>query len=217
MAVAVFILAIAPGFLAVRGYSRRRYRSLPDRDLYALAQAIVISAIWLSGVWLLLLLLGDPIERWGIMPSSSVVRQEHRADIVLVGLLVMLLPYGIGMTAAAVVDKLEGTKSDAIWKWVRRTGLVRPPTAWDRAWLRFIRQQGSGQVIVRLKSGLVVRGGYGRHSSADLSPSPHQLFLESGYAYTEGDDGETVEVEAVGRAGIFIEGSEIVAIYFQPE
>jgi len=215
VALAVFMLAIAPGFLAVRGYSRRRYRTVPDRDLYAVAQAVVVSAMWLALVWLILLKVGDPIRAWGLIPNDTGAIRSHQAAIVGLGFAVVTLPYGLGLTAAYLVDRLEGVRSEGAWRRIRRTGLVRPPTAWDRAWLTFRRRQGAGQVVVRLKNGLVIRGGYGKRSQADLSPSPHQLFLESGFGYAEGEDGDAVEVEAEGSAGIFIEGSEIAAIYFQ--
>lgn len=214
-AVAIFSLAIAPGFLAIRGYSRRRYRTTPDRDLYAVAQAIVVSAVWLGVAWLALLGAGDPAKDWGLIPHDGMILEAHKADVVILGLAVLTLPYGFGVIAAWLVNKLEGVRGEKAWRFIRMTGLVRPPTAWDRAWLTFNRHQGAGQVVVRLKNGLVVRGGYGKSSQADLSPSPHQLFLESGFGYAEGEEGELVAMEAEGSAGIFIEGSEILAIYFQ--
>jgi hypothetical protein len=212
----LLLLLVAPGFLAIRGYSRRRYHAPPpERDIYALAQAVIVSAIWIAVAWVLLLLAGDPLAAWGVFPHHPKLLDHHRVDIVLLGLLVATLPYWLGAIAAGVVDRIAGKPRSVPFRVLRWTGLLQTPTAWDRAWAGYTASQGAGEVVVRLKGGHMVRGGYGKRAQVDLSPSPPQLYLESGYGYTEGPDGgEHVQPGAYGEQGVFIQGSEIEAVYF---
>jgi hypothetical protein len=227
----LFVLLIAPGFLMVSGYSRRRFHRPPLRDLYALAQAVIASAVWLALVWLFLLAIGDPLKRWGVVPFHAGKLEHHRSDIVWLGLAVAVLPYLVGAAGAMIVDwlsidrsALSGQQSGPVFQLVKRMGvlkvakaarLLKHPTAWDRAWSRYVARQGAGQVVVRMKDGLMIKGGYGTGAQVDLSPSAPQLFLTSGYGYVEGPDGdERVEIGAYGPEGVFIQVAEIEAIYF---
>jgi hypothetical protein len=228
---AAFVLLIAPGFLMVSGYSRRRFHRPPVRDLYALAQAVIASAIWLAMVWLVLLALGDPLKKWGLVPLDTDELAHHRSDIVLLGLAVAILPYAVGALGATLVDwlsidrsELSGQEAGTAFRFVRRLGVLRVakwarllqhPTAWDRAWSRYTARQGAGKVVVRMKDGLLIKGAYGTGAQVDLSPSPPQLFLTQGYGYVEGEgDEERVEIGAWGPEGVFIQVAEIEAIYF---
>jgi Family of unknown function (DUF6338) len=219
----VFALLIAPGFLMVRGYGHRRYRTVPERDIYAVAEAVVASAIWVALVWLLLLLFGDPVRDWGLIPLDTETLEEHRLQALVLTLAVIVLPYGVGAAFAAIVDSLE-RESTLFFGLGRRLGFLRNPTAWDRAWLAFDRE-GPGEVRVRLKDGSLVRGSWGRGAQADLSPSPtHHLLLAQGYLEEAGPSRSSVEPEtatsadvvirADGREGVFIQGEEISAVFF---
>jgi hypothetical protein len=209
----VFLFAIVPGFLGIRGYSRRTSRTVPDRDLYALAGAVVISTIWVGGVWIVQYLCGDPVAEWGVIPLDSHKLEGHRGQFVLFGLVVMVAPFFLGATAALVLDRLSIVRSKKTWRYLRRSGLFRSPTAWDRAWAQFSREQGAGEVLVHLVGGLMIRGGFGRRSQVDLSPSPPGLHLEEGFGYRMNDDGK-VTLEGTGKRGIYLAGSEILAVYF---
>jgi len=213
-ALTVLILGVAPGYMGIRGYSRRRYRSVPDRDLYALAGAVVVSAIWLAAIWLFLLAVGDPLKHWGLVPYGSRHLHDHRADAVWLGLAVVLTPYPLGAFAAEIMDRLSRVNHDPSWKLLRKTGFFRPPTAWDRAWLQFTRKQEFGEVLVRLNNGLMIRGAYDSRAQADLSPNPPGLHLASGFGYRMADDGQESNPEAVAPLGVYIQGSEIAAVYF---
>jgi hypothetical protein len=214
-AITVFMLAVAPGFLAVRGFSRRRYRTVPDRDLYALAAAAVISAVWLGLVWLALLSFGDPLKAWGILPTDSKLLADHRADAVLLALGVIWTPYVIGILFAAALDRVELTKNEWLWRQMRRAGFFRAPTAWDRGWSRFRRKRGGvGNVMISLKSGLVIRGGFGSSSQVDLSPNPAQVYLEQGFGYWADDDGKISRLDGDGPGGVIVRGDDIRAVYF---
>ncbi len=228
----ILIFGIAPGFVGIRGYSRRRYRTVPDRDLYALASAAVISAIWLGFVWLLLLQIGDPARKWGLVPFDTARLEGHREDVVLLGLAVICAPYPLGSVIAFLMDRLERiATAPKAWEMLRGTGLFKPPTAWDKAWLRFKRKYGAGEVLVQMRDGLIVRGAFGKKSQAALSPNSPQLFLEEGYSYRLDPDGESEDkglaavlsssdekprIEAEGPGGVYLPGDQINSVYFIP-
>jgi Family of unknown function (DUF6338) len=218
----VLILGIAPGFVGIRGYSRRRYKTVPDRDLYALAGAGVVSAIWLAAAWLILACFGNPAQEWGIIPFKGETVEAHQAAVGWLVLAIICLPYPLGSLGAHLMDRIEAisrakdARSKQIWKKVRKTGFFKPPTAWDRGWLHFTRSEDAGEVLVQMDDGLLVRGGFGDKSQADLSPNAPRLFLESGYGYRLDEDGKPVEVEGVGGLGIYLPGERINAIYFGP-
>jgi len=217
-AAALGLVLVAPGALMVMGYRRARFlgRSVPDEHgLYVIAQALVASAIWLAVVWLLLLALGDPLEAWGAVPLRTSELQNHRSDIVWLGLVIAAAPFWVGVIAARFVNRLTLNPSGRAFRLAVRTGLVPRPSAWDRAWSRYIARQGAGEVVVRLKDGLMIHGGFGLEAQVDISPNPSQLYLASGYGYVSDESGELVEVGAYGDEGVFVAGSEIEAVYFK--
>jgi hypothetical protein len=214
----VFALLISPGFMLIQGYRRGRTYTVPDRDLYVLAQAIVASLGWLTLVWALLLLVGDPVKSWGLFPHRSTLLERHRGGFALLVLGVEFVPFILGSLAGTAVNALQGVgwaRTRLLW-----TGLFEPPTAWDQAWSEAAaRAEGSGlgwiTLSVRLKSGTVVEGRYGARSRADLSPRPdHQVYLETAYGL---DDSQTPATRlgdgTIG--GVFIDASEIATIYFE--
>jgi Family of unknown function (DUF6338) len=217
----VLIFGIAPGFVGIRGYSRRRYKTVPDRDLYALAGAAVVSAIWMAVVWLPLDHFGNPLKDWGVIPFDGEVVEENRVAIGCLALGVLCAPYALDVVAALTMDRLEGLSRSSgrlgkwAWKKSRKTGFFKPPTAWDRAWLHFTRSNDAREVLVQMEDGLLVRGGFGDKSQADLSPNSPRVFLESGYGYRFDENGQ-VKVEGIGDSGVYLPGDNINAIYFRP-
>lgn len=219
----------------VRGYARRRLRTSPDRDVYAVAEAVVASAIWLAFVWLVLYALGDLLSDWGVLPYRADVFEQHRVETVATGLAVVLIPYAVGAGAAVFADwvgaaakKEDGSKSIAyrLRRLARRLGLLRPAAVWDHAWSTFQRR-GAGEVVIRMRGGSLIRGGWTRGARVDLSPAPRQIYLTSGYELVdtqviEGPTGagaeefKTRREEATdGTEGVFIDGAEIVAVFFK--
>lgn len=214
----IFALLIAPGYVLIQGYRHGRSYSVPDRDLYVLAQAIVASLGWVAVVWFVLSIVGDPISGWGILPENDKRLTEHQATIALLVFGVELVPFAVGLLVGFVVNALQGAaRAHVLLGW---TGLFEPPTAWEHAWNEAASRLGTDagrQVIdvsVRLKSGGIVRGSYGGGSRADLSPRPsHQLFLETAY----GLDDTELPPKLMGDGtigGVFIDASEIATIYF---
>jgi len=216
-AAVVFALFISPGFVLVQGYRRSRACTVPDRDLYALAQAVVASLGWPAAVWLLLTLLGDPILRWGLVPENDRLLERHRTVLALLLLGVEFIPFALGLVAGSAVNTLQNVeRARLLLGW---TGIFEPPTAWEQAWNEAAsRANVSSQSIdvsVRLKRGGVVEGRYGGASRADLSPRPtHQLFLETAYGLDDSDTPATLLGDGT-IGGVFIDASEIAAIYFK--
>jgi len=215
----VFALLISPGFVLVQGYRRGRTYTVPDRDLYALAQAVVASLGWLAVVWLLLLLFGDPILRWGLAPQNDSLLERHRGELALLLLGIEFVPFVLGLAAGSTVNTLQRSeRARSLLGW---TGIFEPPTAWDQAWneaasrAKMSSPQQSIDVSVRLKGGGIVEGRYGSASRADLSPRPtHQLFLETAYGLDDSETPATLLGDGT-IGGVFIDASEIAAIYFK--
>jgi len=205
--------------MLIQGYRRGRAHTLPDRDLYVLAQAVVTSFAWLAIVWLVLLAAGNPIEHWGLVPWKPGQLEANRGAIAGLALGVELIPFGIGLGAGSLLEtlrKLERARGLLGW-----TGLFEPPTAWEQAWavaetrVASNPSQTSIEVSIRLRDGSLVEGRYGEISRADLSPRPrHQLYLETAY----GVDDRQIPPRLLGdgkTGGVFIDASEIVAVYFK--
>jgi hypothetical protein len=229
-AAAAFIaVLLVPGFLLVRGYRGRDPRLLPERDFYAVAEAVVASVVWLGAIWLIQYFLGDSARTWGILPFEQAVFEDHAAPAVAFGLIIVLVPYGVGLVGSRVVAWLAsqaGQETRLGRRLVRLAGrydLLVPQTAWERAWRSF-HASGAGEVVVRLKDGSLIRGAYGSGSQVDFATP--QVLLTSGYEESlGGDTGKGVEDAASavirrqeatdGSKGVFIEASEISAIFFK--
>jgi hypothetical protein len=217
-AAVIFALLISPGYVLLQGYRRARSYSVPDRDLYVLAQAVVASLAWLASIWFVLSVIGDPLAHWGLLPRDSHLLASHQAGVALLVLSVELVPFLVGLLAGSALNRLQGVeRARGLLGW---TGIFEPPTAWEQAWNEAAARVDPGgglqaiDVSVRLKGGGLVRGRYGSSSRADLSPRPsHQIFLETAYGL---DDSE-VPARVVGDGtigGVFIDASEIATIYF---
>jgi hypothetical protein len=214
----VVALLVSPGFMLLQGYRRGRAYTVPDRDLYVLAQAVVASLGWLALVWLVLLFVGDPVKNWGLLPTNNDLLERHRGVIALLVLGVELVPFALGLLAGFLANIVQAIAwARAAFSW---TGFFEPPTAWEYAWgeaASRAERSGSGwiAVSVRLKSGAIVEGRYGAQSRADLSPRPHHhVFIETAYGL---DDAQT-PTKQLGDGtigGVFIDASEIATIYFQ--
>jgi uncharacterized protein DUF6338 len=225
----VFVLVIAPGYLLVRGFSVGRTQIPPERDLHVLAEAVVASILWLVAVYLVF---AGTIEDYGLLPRDDARLEAHGTDVARLLLLLMLLaPYVAGriagfsarwlseLTARALTwaaGKLGASESNG-WPtrvarfWVKRmrtAAFITPPTAWDRFW-RFIDPEKEESITVHLKDGVLVRGAL---RSVDRSPLPHRVELAYGQAYDE--EGNEVAL-GWGDRGVYLEGSEIRAVYFE--
>jgi len=229
----VIALLLAPGFLMVRGYGRRRHRRASERDVYAILEALVASAIWLAFAWLVIKRFGDPFHDWGILPHNAHVLGEHESQAILLAFALLVTPYGVGAVAALLVDQIGvAERCKTLRKALRKLGLLKTSSAWDHAWLSVFSNGGSARVVVELCDGSYIAGGYGKGGQADLSPLPHKLYLPRIYAYaeagfpggvgellTEGDPGSKYPpplfqpVSEENNTGVFVDGSQIRALY----
>jgi hypothetical protein len=231
-AAVLFALLIAPGFLWVRGYARGRARTVAERDLYALAQAVVAGIAWLS---VIVVALQGWLHTWGVLPRNDALLEQHKTPVALSLLAIVFLPYALGWAAAAVgqtlASRLERWSSKTIWngvsgtgltaakgrtklfaaKEIKRSGLVAPPSAWDRAWTRPAARD-EGWVTILMEDGSFIRGRYGGGAQIDLSPRPRQVFLVEGYGYDQNGDERAF---ASGDEGLFLDAANIRAIYFE--
>jgi hypothetical protein len=156
----------------------------------------------------------DPLESWGLWPGDDSKLDSHRVELIALGLAVIAVPYAVGMLLGGVVSALEDPRT-RIARPLRYFGFFDPPTSWDRAWLRYRQRHGAGTVVVRTKGGLIIRGAFDSGAQVDVAPNPPSIYLSSGYGVHFGRDGEAVALEAEGSEGIFIDGSEILAVYFE--
>ncbi|SDC86550.1 hypothetical protein SAMN05428987_3093 [Paenibacillus sp. CF095] len=183
------VLMMVPGFIMNMGYNY----ILPTREGQApiyLVRFIVFSCVNFALAW----------------PGlNSLIKsrywEEHpfRWSVLLV-LIVLFLPYAIGLIAGIVTER----------KWVRKlllkTGInpIHPsPTAWD-----YIMSNESRYVIVTLKNGFVIYGLFASKSLASTVPTEKDIYLEEIF---ELDDDETWVPKS---KGIWISGSEILHIEF---
>lgn len=234
---ALIALLIAPGFLLVRGYDRRQYRSEPDRDVYAVAEAIVASAIWLGIAWVILAkLFSGTVERIGVIPTDANKIEDHPIGVVVLALLLILLPYGVGVLCAVAANRLaRATRWPFSYlRWAaRRLGFFKVPNAWDRAWAQ-LERFGAGHVVMKMKDGSFVVGGFGKQSRIDVSPlTVHGVYLHKAHAHASaeyaGGVGKLLNLEhfrdelladpafqpVTDEVGVLVDGDEVTAVFFR--
>src|SRR3954465_13399049 len=94
-AAAVFVVLLLPGYLFQRGFSDHRILLRPDRDVYAVAQAIGISAVIVCLVSALLSVTGPEevvTELWDTKLEHGLNQTQAVAILLLV-----LAPYFVGI------------------------------------------------------------------------------------------------------------------------
>lgn len=200
-AVAVFTFAIAPGYALLVGYQHRRSHTAPEKDLYVLAQAFVLSAAWIAITWWPS---GHLLTTWATDGSLD----DHEA---LAWLLTCLLLGGAlvaGRMAGAAVGRVADKGSGWIFLRMQTWGLFDPPSQWDWVWTQ-ARYRGNVLVVIRLREGGTVEGLYAEHSEADLSPKKPRVYLEKAYGYD--DEGNTV----IYPRGALVDAEQILAIEFK--
>jgi len=131
----------------MRGYSRGRARAIAERDLYALAQAVVASVAWLVVV---LLVLQGWLDDLGLLPRSDSRLEDHKTPTALLLLGLVFLPFPLGWLTAAVSQRVtarvdgwstktlrsgfsHGVRLETARE-IKRSGIIAPPSAWDRSW-----------------------------------------------------------------------------------
>ncbi|MDT9717443.1 DUF6338 family protein [Paenibacillus sp. ClWae2A] len=183
------VLMMVPGFIMNMGYNY----ILPTREGQApiyLVRFIVFSCVNFAFAW-------PMINK--LIQSRYWEQHPFRWSIIL-GLIVLLLPYVIGIFTGIAAER------DWIRKLLLKTGInpVHPsPTAWD-----YIMSNDSSYVIVTLKNGFVIYGLFASKSLASTVPTEKDLYLEEIFELDENE-------EWLPKAkGIWISGPEILHIEF---
>jgi len=219
-AVFVFALFVVPGFLLRSGYVRTRAHGLAERDLYALARAVVGSAFLIAIMWWWN---GSNIVNWF---HAGTVRSHENAIYAHVAAL-LILPYPIGLLAGSLAglalqilqrireffDRPNAQPNNAgrrLFKALDQSGLLSAPTVWDNMWNERFKDQAAPYVRVGLKSGREIVGTFGEGSWVGLSPEPRQLYLSKEYRPDIAGGWEPVP----DTKGVFVDASEIEFISF---
>jgi hypothetical protein len=197
IALAILLLAIAPGYITSAAWARARTWKGPSTDFRTIIQALVLSAVVQALI--------SPLTVLWIMPvRSDLVDHPWRAAIWIL-LSVIVVPIVLGLGSARATDRMfnpsdvvvKGKLSKFINKIVPAT---TPPTAWD--WLfiadRFPR---SGFMVVDFNDGPRVAGAFAQDSIALTSPEVHGLFLEVEWQLNEDGD---IDAPLPGSGGLLI-------------
>jgi Family of unknown function (DUF6338) len=199
----LFSVLIAPGFLLLRGYTRRRTHLEPARDLYALGQAVVGSLLLLAAVWVGLSVFGKN-DLLRDLRAGNVGGHETAVFWMLVGLL--LVPYPLGGVVAALTDSIGRRPGRFPGRYMGWTGLFDVPTSWDAIWLK-AKQNPWALISIEFRDGTNVFGVWAEGSQVDLSPKDDRhVFLSEEYRYLDG------QPQKVQGDGIWIRSDEVAFI-----
>lgn len=197
----MFAVLIVPGLLLTGGYNRRRAHAVPRRDLYALAQAVVVSLAWLPVIWLLS---GTHVVDW----ASEGALADHQAEVVGIVIVNLLAASLGGFVAGYVVDEIASHPHGLPARALGWIGVFSVPTAWDYAWLRASTAQWAA-VEVTLKDDQVLNVVFDNGSFVGLSPSPREAFFDTEYRLVND------EIEVQDHEGIWIRADDIVSLRFE--
>lgn len=200
-ALAIFAVAIAPGYGFLSGFQYQRSHTPPERDLYLLAQAFITSAVWIAVTWWPV---GHLLSGW--TADESLQDHEFMAWLLLCSFL--LLPYGPGRLIGTVVGIAGKRKSGPLFQLFRRLGFYRHATLWESTWTE-AKDRGGAIVVIRLRDGSTVEGQFSGGSLADSSPRKPRLYLEKAYGWNK--DGQRV----IFPRGAYLEGDQIAAVQFK--
>lgn len=200
-ALIIFAAAIAPGYGFLSGYQHQRTYSPPDRDLYVLAQAFVLSSIWIAMTWWPA---GHLLAGW----ARDHQLPAHELEVWLLSCALLGLPYALGRLLGLLLLRVVGRGPQWLDSLFEALGAFAPPTLWESTWER-VRARGSAVLVVRLRDGTVIEGQFASQSRVDFSPRSPRLYLERAYGYDQ--DGQRVTYPN----GAYIEGGEIVALQFK--
>lgn len=205
-----FALLIVPGFVFLSGFSAARARGTPERDLYALAQAVVVSLLWLVAVYLLQWALADDLAAdWGLLPLDADVIDGNRVRTAAVGLVTLLAaPFAVGALWGSALNR-----------WARGDHLDKPE-AWEAAWAssrRYEREHKNRSeraptvaVTAVLKNGERIVGDSERDVDVDYAPNQRRdMFLRRAVHLTS--SGREIRYSPIGA---YVAGSEIAAVFF---
>jgi len=200
-ALAIFAAAIAPGYGFLTGFQRQSSYTAPERDLYVLAQAFVLSALWVALMWW-------PLGRWLLAWINGGDLGDHELAAWAMACAFLGLPYVLGRSVGFGIRRAEERRRGLLYGALDWLGVFEPPTLWDWTWSN-VRDRGNVVLVVRLKDGGTLEGQFAGQSRVDYSPRRPRIYLERAYGFDEA--GQRI----VYPAGAYVEGDEIVGVQFK--
>jgi len=197
VALAILLLAVAPGYITVAAWSRARTWKGPSTDLRMIIQALVLSAV----VQALL----SPFTVLWILPIRGSWEEHPWRIAIWIVLSVLVVPVVLGLGSARMTDRLFPPSnlrvSGGFLQWLNRVAPApTPPTTWD--WFHLAgRSPESGFMVVGFDDGTSVAGAFARDSMALTSPEEHGVYLEEEWSL---DSDGNVFAELPGTGGILI-------------
>ena len=197
VALAILLLAIAPGYITAAAWARARTWRGPASDLRTIIQALVLSAVVQAVL--------SPLTVLWILPvRATLITHPWRVAIWIV-LAVLVVPVILGLGGARLTDaffnpsevEVKSNGSKFVNKIVPAS---TPPTVWD--WLFTAdRTPKSGFMVIDFGDGSRVAGAFADSSIALTSPETHGIFLEKEWLLNDQGD---VEAPLPGSAGLLI-------------
>lgn len=200
-ALAIFAAAIAPGYGLLSGLQRQSNYTAPERDLYVLAQAFILSAVWLAVMWW-------PLARWLLAWQADGNLREHELAAWAMACAFLGLPYAVGRLIGFGIRRAQERREGWLYQALEPLGVFEPPTLWDWTWSE-VRDRGSVVLVITLKDGRTLEGQFAELSRVDFSPRRPRIFLEKAYGYDE--EGQRI----VFSRGAYVEGDEIAGVQFK--
>lgn len=192
-AAAIFALLIVPGYSFLAGYRLGRSHTLPERDLYVVAQAVVVSVLLVALGWFRV----DDFLDW--IENDTL---EHHPGGALVLLLSLIAgPFLIARFAAWVQALIATTERGLAL--LHAFGLARSD-AWQATWATPLEQ--GALVVLKLQNGETLYGQVSEGAVVDFAPLPPAVYLD--VAYRE-EGGAFIDMDG----GAYVPGDQISAVY----
>jgi uncharacterized protein DUF6338 len=193
-AVAVFLYAVVPGYVAVRAYEFRRPPLKHRTTLMEPARVVSWSALLWALIWWLGArgVLVDLLDEAPDGTTAGIAQDLYWMTAGVLGAAAIG-----GVLARLVRDRLE-----------TRGALESADDAWDRLLIQLRRAERAVLLKVRLRSGGEVYGAFAEQGRADWVSDGSGLLMDLEVA----PDASGVLVDVAGSRGVFVPGEEIAAL-----
>jgi hypothetical protein len=193
----VFALLIVPGYAFLSGYRLGREKAGPVRDLYAVAEAVVVSVILLAIAWFRV----SDLLTW----IDDDTLDAHKGGALVLLLALILLPFAGGRVVAELFEWLADRPGPE--RLLRKLKLIPEGNAWQKAWAA---TRNGALVVIDLKDGGTLYGQVADGVRIDLPPGAPALYLPIAYRpLGAGDGAELVRM----THGVYVHGEQIAALY----
>jgi Family of unknown function (DUF6338) len=197
VALAILLVAIAPGYITLATWSRARTWKGAASDLRTIIQALVLSAV----VQALL----SPLTVFWILPVRTSLSDYPWRIVIWIVLAVIIVPVILGLGSAKLTDKLFPPSQlfvkGSFLEWLNRIAPApTAPTVWDWFFLAE-RAPESGFMVVGFDDGSRIAGAFAKESMALTSPEAHGIYFEQEWML---DDDGNIFAERPGTKGLLI-------------